>query len=53
VVVSCDAGFFQAILDVRSFDVRSYLSIRHLVRRLACNSESIAYLCDFLEFFSA
>ena len=50
-VVSCDMRFFQAILDVQSFDVRSYLS--HLVRWLACNSESIAYLCDFLEFFKA
>ena len=52
-VVLCDVGFFQAILDVRSFDVRSYLSIWHLVRQLACNSESIAYLCDFLQFFEA
>lgn len=52
-VVSCDAEFFQAILDVCSFDVRLYLSIWHLVRQLACNSESIAYLCDFLEFFKA
>ena len=46
-------GVFQAILDVCSFDVRLYLSIQHLVRWLACNSESITYLCDFREFFTA
>ena len=52
-VVLCDVGFLQAILDVCGFGVRLYLSIQHLVRQLACNSERIAYLCDFFKFFKA